>query len=727
MSAWVALALALSAAEPSLDACDVLRDTGDHTAPACYRRVAEAAPSRSDRAEALRRAGDLAAANAAYREAAAADPADAALRARWGRLFLEAHQSADAEALFQEALALDGNQIDALLGLAELAMDRFEPDAQRRLARVLELDPGQADARLLLARLALQAGDSTSARDRLALLVEERGISQAQRLQGFALLAAADAIDDQLPSLWTERALARNPEFGAVHAEQARMYVINRRYREAVRAYEKATETQPTLWDAHAELGLNLLRVDRIDDARRHLETAYRGDPYNALTVNTLRLLDLLDGFAVVRGPGLLMRAPADQAQVLAPHVVELGRRAAGEMAARYEYEPTQVVVELYEHHDDFAVRTAGLPGLGILGATFGDVVVMDGPGAKSIEEGFDWRSALWHELAHVYTLGATDNRVSRWLSEGISVLEEWQHGPSPQQGVPLSFLEAAAEGRLLPIADLDSGFLRPRYPGQVGVSYVQAGLVCELVAARYPGGLVRMLDAYRDGAATVDVLRTALRVEPADFDRAFRDHLEQRFGKVLDALAEYQRHRQTAEQAVAEERWAAAVEAATAAVALYPQFVAARSPYLDLARGADALGQDALVQETLGDYVRRGGRQPGALKRLAAAYRTSGELHREISVRQLLAATQPLDVALQVELGERLAAAGRHDEAAAALTRALALEPYDRAAVQLQLARSLYRLGRVDPARRTLLQALEAAPNYGPALELLLMMNGEP
>jgi len=36
------------------------------------------------------------------------------------------------------------------------------------------------------------------------------------------------------------------------------------------------------------------------------------------------------------------------------------------------------VQVEVYPDHEDFAVRTLGMPGLGALGVTFGDVVAMD-------------------------------------------------------------------------------------------------------------------------------------------------------------------------------------------------------------------------------------------------------------------------------------------------------------------------------------------------------------
>ncbi len=41
------------------------------------------------------------------------------------------------------------------------------------------------------------------------------------------------------------------------------------------------------------------------------------------------------------------------------------------------------VQVELYPDHEDFAVRTMGMPGLGALGVTFGEVVAMDSPSKR--------------------------------------------------------------------------------------------------------------------------------------------------------------------------------------------------------------------------------------------------------------------------------------------------------------------------------------------------------
>ena len=88
------------------------------------------------------------------------------------------------------------------------------------------------------------------------------------------------------------------------------------------------------------------------------------------------------------------------------------------------------ILIEIFPKHDDFAVRNVGLPGMiGALGACFGRVVTMDSPQARPPGE-FQWEATLWHELAHVITLQMSNQRVPRWLTEGISVYEEKRARP---------------------------------------------------------------------------------------------------------------------------------------------------------------------------------------------------------------------------------------------------------------------------------------------------------
>ena len=134
----------------------------------------------------------------------------------------------------------------------------------------------------------------------------------------------------------------------------------------------------------------------------------------------------------------------------------------------KYGFTPNRPIhVELYPDHDDFAVRTMGLPGVGLLGVTFGYLVAMDSPSGREPGK-FHWGTTLWHEMAHVFTLEATNHLVPRWFSEGISMYEEWEARPNWGERINPDFINAYGEEKLLPIAKLDNGFLRPSYPNQM-------------------------------------------------------------------------------------------------------------------------------------------------------------------------------------------------------------------------------------------------------------------
>ena len=77
--------------------------------------------------------------------------------------------------------------------------------------------------------------------------------------------------------------------------------------------------------------------------------------------------------------PGAVLRLHKDEAAVLEPYVLDLVNRTIDTYSKRYGFTLKQpVIVELYPDHDDFAVRIAGLPGIGLLGVTFGYLVAME-------------------------------------------------------------------------------------------------------------------------------------------------------------------------------------------------------------------------------------------------------------------------------------------------------------------------------------------------------------
>src|SRR5690606_187328 len=189
--------------------------------------------------------------------------------------------------------------------------------------------------------------------------------------------------------------------------------------------------------------------------------------PFNPKAVNTMRLLDtFVEDFELVNFPdppttgipALTLRLHKDERAILTHYARELSEISIATFSERYRFTPRQpIVVEIYPNHEDFVVRSIGMPGVGILGVTFGYLFAMDSPSGHP-EESYHWGTTLWHEMAHVFTVTATEHKVPRWYSEGISVYEEWRSGPIPGRKIPLDVLLAMAENKFLSVAELDDG-----------------------------------------------------------------------------------------------------------------------------------------------------------------------------------------------------------------------------------------------------------------------------
>ncbi len=64
---------------------------------------------------------------------------------------------------------------------------------------------------------------------------------------------------------WFDRIAKINPVYGEAWATAGHFFIINRRYDEGIAAYRKAIAVDPDLWDARAELGVNLMRMGQED------------------------------------------------------------------------------------------------------------------------------------------------------------------------------------------------------------------------------------------------------------------------------------------------------------------------------------------------------------------------------------------------------------------------------------------------------------------------------
>jgi hypothetical protein len=392
----------------------------------------------------------------------------------------------------------------------------------------------------------------------------------------------------------------------------------------------------------------------------------------------------------------------------------------------KYEWKLEGVVqVEVYPDHEDFAVRTMGMPGLGALGVTFGQVVAMDSPSGRP-PGSFHWASTLWHELSHVYTLAVTDHRVPRWFTEGMAVHEETAASPEWGDRLNSAIVQALKEKKLLPVAGLNRGFIRPTYPQQVIVSYYQAGKICDFINERWGyDTLLGMLDDFGDKMETPEVIKKRLGMPPEKFDEEFLAWLGERTDAVVAGFDEWKKDMKALAAMAKMGNHRGVTEEGPKVRDAYPQYVEAASAYEMIAAAHLELGDEIAAAEELERYVKIGGRNPDVLKKLAGIQTGLGKKAAAAATLQRLNLIYPVnDEELHRKLGDLLFELGEVEGAILEYSAVVALNPIDQAASQFNLAKAYRAARRDEAAMEHVILALEAAPGYRPAQEMLLELS---
>ena len=159
----------------------------------------------------------------------------------------------------------------------------------------------------------------------------------------------------------------------------------------------------------------------------------------------------------------------------------------------------------------------------------------MDSPRARPPGE-FNWGVTLWHEMAHVITLQLSEQRIPRWLTEGISVFEEKRARPEWGREMDIPFARAIDKGQVLALKDLNSGFSNPE---TISLAYFQSSLVVDHIVEVYgQPKLKALVQSYATGIDTEAAIRQVLGVEIDALQKTFDVFLEKRYGALRKALA---------------------------------------------------------------------------------------------------------------------------------------------------------------------------------------------
>ncbi len=707
------------AADPA--SCWTMRKHGQDAGSAqCFEQLTRSSDAYA-RAEGFWGLEDWNAANTEFRTATQSPESPALYKVRYGMLLHERFNNPEAADLFREALQKDPESALANLGLAEVAAEDFSGKASEYITKAGALDPRLAAAHELAAKIALENDNRE-----LAAAEADKAIAlESDAQDAMAIHAALELIADRSPDTWFAKIAAINPHYGEGYAEVAHHLELHYRYTDAALYDRKAIEADPKLWSAHSALGIELMRLGKEDEPLKELELAYNNGYRNPATVNSLRLLDSYKNFNTTRDATTLVKLDRKENELLLPYMQAELHTIQETYSKKYNMTlPGPVQLEVYPNHEDFAVRTMGMPGLGALGVTFGEVVAMDSPSGRKPGD-FNWGATLWHEMSHVYIITATNQRVPRWFTEGLAVHEEGQRSPEWADRVTPDVLLAIRDKKLLPVARLDRGFVYPEYPQQVIVSYFQAGSICDFISTKWgEPKLLDMVHAYAAQKSTPDAIQQTLSLSPEQFDTRYLAWIDTKYGAEAAHSEEWRGKLKALVAAGQAKQTDTVIAQAPAVIAMYPEYIGDANAYELLADAEKSKGDAKAEAAALVQYEHEGGSQPGLLKRLAALEEGAGDKPSAAATLTRILYIYPVkDAELHHHLGDLLMAQQQQNGAIREYNAVIASNPLDRAGAEYNLAQAYLAAGQRDKAEESVLLALEAAPDYRPAQKMLLQL----
>ncbi len=688
-------------------------------------------------------------ANEMYLEAIAADGENIEAQLGGGELYTSKYQYGDAAEFLKDAFKINQNSARAHLAVASNKRIEGGDAMNAALAQSLKINPNYVDAKTFAAAIDLEAERFQSA----AKLIDEALKINPNSLEAHTLRAAMYWLQDKQSEYDNEvkTTLGINPKYGLLYETVAHFANQTRRYKESVAFLNDALKLSPKLWSSHLALGMGLLRLGKIEEGRAALEKAFEGDSFNAWAKNTLDLLDSMKEYRETKHGDFIIKADSKENDVLAPYAAELLEEAKTKLSAKYKFTPrAPILVEFFPNHEDFSVRALGLTGLGALGVCFGQVIAQDSPTARNGE--FNWGSTLWHEYAHVITLQITDHLIPRWFSEGLSVYEEHNARPGWGDDWSIEHVKAFHDKRWFTIANLDNGFIRPKRADDISLAYFQASQICHFIEERFGfNAILDMLRGYKDKKKTPEILAQTLKLSEADFDREFNNYVRGKIDKYIKALEpgwENKGYAQTskadilAKAATAKDDFALNLRAGAIysednnqdkaiahlkrSIELYPFQSGDGNAYELLSQIYEKTGNKAAMAETLESLIKVDENDYVALNKLAILKRDSGEKARALELMKMSFYINPSEHAPHTMAGNLFIERNEAEPAIREFQIALATAPPNIAEAQYNLARAFHAAGKNREARRALLRSLEVAPSFDKAQELLLKLTGQ-
>lgn len=712
-------------------------------------------------AEAFRSLGRFQDANSLLREAVRIDPGDPEIQVLWGDLFADKYNFAEARQSYQQVLEKNSRNVPALVGMARVSRGS---DARALLEKALEINPRHAPARVVLAGMLIEDRQNDAAEDQLhqALAINPESADALVQLATLAYLN-----DDQEAFVRLEQKMAAlSPGNGQFYARVAEACGRNYRFEQAVALAEKAVALDPGNWNGHIVLGMNLLRLGREEQGRAHLEIGFRGDPFHVWAMNMLSVLDMLDGFETRTSEHFVVRMHPMDAAVLWPYLKTLLEESWQHLSAKYGQEPRgPILIEVFPQQEDFAVRTSGLPNIGhLLGVCFGSVITLTSPKAHTPPGSVNWQEVVWHEFTHVVTLQMTNNRLPRWISEGVSVFEEGHGRPEWGRRQDLDLIRAVQDNRLIGINELDAAFSKAENLVDLNFAYYEASLLVQYIVERYGfDSLKTLIRRYAGNIPQSAIFKSVIEVSTEDLESDFFAWLKARVQEInifvdQDSASDWsgssenapgenppssqqQREIQVADLKkrieaqprdflarlqlglilYAEKDFQGAIQHLTVARALLPSYSASPNPRQILAAIYEQRGDTPAMIRELEGLAKFQQDAFGACFKLGQIAAARNEYDRATYFLERAIAVNPYDLEVHRLLGAIALQRPDYPRAVREFEALLALDETDPALANTNLAEAHLREGDKARAKRYALTALEIAPLFERAQDILL------
>ncbi|MDO9520188.1 MAG: peptidase MA family metallohydrolase [Pseudohongiella sp.] len=696
-------------------------------------------------------------ANALFSEAVRLDGNNLEALTLWGDLFQEKFNDADAEANYNQVLTINRRYAPALVGMARIG------SAERYLAMSLEANSRNVAALETYGRLMVRNYQEDAGRGYLqqALRINPESIPALSTL---AALAAINEDRQAFDSI-VQQVNAFSPGSAEFYASVAEYLGNNYRFTEAVAYARQAIQTDPTNWHAHTVLGGNLVRLGEEIEGKQHLEQAFDNDPFNVLTSNMLQVFDVLEGYATLESEHFRVNMSHRDAQILWPYMEPLLEESWERLVEKYQFEPdVPVVIQVFERTEDFAVRSVGLPDIGpLVGICFGKVVTLISPDTLSA----NWQEILWHELVHVFTLQMTNNKMPRWLSEGVSTWEERQARPEWGRRLGLELVRAVQQNRLLPVGDLNKGFTGANSDADLSFAYFQSYLVVEYIAEQHGFDKLReLILEYAVVRPESEMFANVFDIDMQTFDTGFREWIQQRVddinvyvhvedspdegaghghgvrennsavlaelynneslkqhmqGRIEREPRDFQAHLQLGILLFRERSYEQAIIHLQSAKAILPDYAGYPSPSLVLSQVFEAQGDTQAMMQELEVMLQNQQHDFESALKLADAAMIAGNLEQADYYISRALSVNPYRPEIHQTSARLAQRQGDTQRAVQEFEVLVTLDQRDPVDTRTNLAGAYLDNRQIEDARRTVLRALETAPGYERAQDILL------